>query len=142
MPLPFASLVTVSDAGSALSGATRAARAPNLEDESNGAFDNHKGWWHVVTRPHEATLRRVQSLACASASLIEEAGHLLGLDDGMIARIVTPERILEVAVPVRMDSGDVHVFTGWRIQHDSSRGPGKGGIRFHPSVNVDEIAAL
>jgi glutamate dehydrogenase (NAD(P)+) len=60
----------------------------------------------------------------------------------MIARIVTPERILEVAVPVRMDSGDVHMFTGWRIQHDSSRGPGKGGIRFHPSVNVDEIAAL
>lgn len=60
----------------------------------------------------------------------------------MISRIVTPERILEVAVPVRMDSGDIHVFTGWRIQHDSSRGPGKGGIRFHESVNVDEIAAL
>jgi glutamate dehydrogenase (NAD(P)+) len=60
----------------------------------------------------------------------------------MIRRIVTPERILEVAVPVRMDSGEIDMFTGWRIQHNSSRGPGKGGIRFHQSVNVDEIAAL
>lgn len=76
------------------------------------------------------------------ASLIEEAGHLLGLDEGMIKRITTPERILEVAVPVRMDNGEVEMFHGWRIQHDTSRGPGKGGIRFHPSVNVDEIAAL
>jgi len=75
-------------------------------------------------------------------SLIEKAGALLKLDDGMIKRIVTPERILEVAIPVRMDSGNVEMFHGWRIQHDTSRGPGKGGIRFHPSVNVDEIAAL
>jgi glutamate dehydrogenase (NAD(P)+) len=75
-------------------------------------------------------------------SLIEKAGHQLGLDDGMIKRIITPERILEVAVPVRMDSGAIEMFTGWRIQHNSARGPGKGGIRFHQSVNTDEIAAL
>jgi glutamate dehydrogenase (NAD(P)+) len=75
-------------------------------------------------------------------SLIEGAGHRLGLDEGMIKRIVAPERSLEVAVPVRLDNGDVEMFTGWRIQHDTSRGPGKGGIRFHPSVNHNEIAAL
>jgi glutamate dehydrogenase (NAD(P)+) len=75
-------------------------------------------------------------------SLIERAGELLGLNQGMMKRIITPERILEVAVPVRMDSGEVEMFTGWRILHDTSRGPGKGGIRFHQSVNVDEIAAL
>jgi glutamate dehydrogenase (NAD(P)+) len=75
-------------------------------------------------------------------SLIEEAGRVLGLDRGLVKRITTPERILEVAVPVRLDSGEVDVFTGWRILHDTSRGPGKGGIRFHPTVNVDEIAAL
>ena len=51
-------------------------------------------------------------------ALIEEAGHLLNLDDGMVRRIVAPERSLEVAVPVRLDSGEVQVFTGWRIQHD------------------------
>jgi glutamate dehydrogenase (NAD(P)+) len=95
----------------------------------------------VVTRPHETRSDEFNPWLRIS-SLIEKAGHLLGLDEGMIARIVTPERILEVAVPVRMDSGDINMFTGWRIQHDSSRGPGKGGIRFHPSVNVDEIAAL
>lgn len=95
----------------------------------------------MVTRLHEAIPDDLNPWL-RIASLIQGAGELLGLDDGMIQRIVTPERILEVAVPVRMDSGDVNMFTGWRIQHNSSRGPGKGGIRFHPSVNVDEIAAL
>lgn len=95
----------------------------------------------MVTRPHEANPNDFNPWL-RIASLIQEAGHLLKLDEGMIQRLVTPERILEVAVPVRMDSGDVEVFTGWRIQHNTSRGPGKGGIRFHPSVNVDEIAAL
>ncbi|NNN03400.1 MAG: Glu/Leu/Phe/Val dehydrogenase [Acidimicrobiaceae bacterium] len=75
-------------------------------------------------------------------SLIEDAGRLLGLDRGLVKRITTPERSLEVAVPVRLDSGEIEVYTGWRILHDTSRGPGKGGIRFHQSVNVDEIAAL
>ena len=95
----------------------------------------------MVTRPHDADVHAFNPWLHV-ASLIEQAGHLLGLDEGMIKRIVTPERILEVAVPVRMDSGEVEMYTGWRIQHDTSRGPGKGGIRFHPSVNVDEIAAL
>jgi len=95
----------------------------------------------VVTRPDEEQPDEFNPWLRV-ASLIEKAGHLLGLNDGMIQRIVTPERILEVAVPVRRDSGEVDMFTGWRIQHNTSRGPGKGGIRFHPSVNVDEIAAL
>ncbi|MGA7834147.1 MAG: Glu/Leu/Phe/Val dehydrogenase [Acidimicrobiales bacterium] len=95
----------------------------------------------MVTRLHEAIPDELNPWM-RIASLITEAGQLLGLNDGMIMRIVTPERILEVAVPVRMDSGDVHMYTGWRIQHNTARGPGKGGIRFHPSVNVDEIAAL
>jgi glutamate dehydrogenase (NAD(P)+) len=96
---------------------------------------------NVVTRPHEALPHEFNPWLRV-ASLIEKAGAVLGLNEGLIKRIVTPERILEVAVPVRMDSGDVEMYHGWRIQHDTSRGPGKGGIRFHPSVNVDEIAAL
>ncbi len=95
----------------------------------------------MVTRPNESVSEDFNPWTHVS-SLIERAGHLLQLDEGMIKRIITPERILEVAVPVRMDSGNVEMFTGWRIQHDTSRGPGKGGIRFHQSVNVDEIAAL
>ncbi len=75
-------------------------------------------------------------------SLLEEAAQLLHLDEGTTKMIVIPERILEVAIPVRLDDGRVEMFKGWRIQHDSSRGPGKGGLRFHPSVDVFEIAAL
>ncbi len=95
----------------------------------------------MVTRPDEATSHEFNPWLRV-VSLIESAGALLGLRDDMVQRIVMPERVLEVAVPVRMDSGNVEMFTGWRIQHDTSRGPGKGGIRFHPSVNTDEIAAL
>jgi glutamate dehydrogenase (NAD(P)+) len=95
----------------------------------------------VVTPPNESAADDFNPWTHVS-SLIERAGQLLELDEGLIKRIITPERILEVAVPVRLDSGDVEMYTGWRIQHDTSRGPGKGGIRFHQSVNVDEIAAL
>jgi glutamate dehydrogenase (NAD(P)+) len=75
-------------------------------------------------------------------SLLEEAAQLLHLDEGTTKMIIAPERILEVAIPVRLDDGRVEMYKGWRIQHDSSRGPGKGGIRFHPSVDVNEVAAL
>lgn len=54
----------------------------------------------------------------------------------------TPARVLEVAVPVRLDDGSVEVFTGWRVHHNTVRGPGKGGVRFHPDVDADEVRAL
>jgi len=73
---------------------------------------------------------------------IERAASQLGLDDGLTKRIITPERILEVAVPVRHDDGSTEMYVGWRIQHDTSRGPGKGGIRFHQAVDAHQIAAL
>jgi glutamate dehydrogenase (NAD(P)+) len=75
-------------------------------------------------------------------SLLEEAAQLLHLDEGTTKMIIVPERILQVAIPVRRDDGAVEMYTGWRIQHDTSRGPGKGGLRFHPTVDVYEIAAL
>ena len=95
----------------------------------------------MVTRPNETPPQEFNPWLHV-CSLIESAGELLGLDEGTLKRIIAPERVLEVAVPIRMDSGEVAMYTGWRIQHDTSRGPGKGGIRFHPSVNADEIAAL
>jgi glutamate dehydrogenase (NAD(P)+) len=95
----------------------------------------------VVTRPEDVAPHEFNPWVHVS-SLIRDAGKLLGLDQGMVKRITTPERIHEVAIPVRLDNGQIEMFTGWRILHDTSRGPGKGGIRFHSSVNVDEIAAL
>jgi len=73
---------------------------------------------------------------------IEDAAALVSLDPDIHCLLRSPERVLEVAVPVRMDDGHVEVFTGWRIHHDTSRGPAKGGIRFHPSLHAREVAAL
>ena len=73
---------------------------------------------------------------------IDDAAALVGLDPDIHCMLRVPKRILEVSIPVRMDSGHVEVFTGWRIHHDTTRGPGKGGIRFHPSIGAAEVAAL
>jgi glutamate dehydrogenase (NAD(P)+) len=73
---------------------------------------------------------------------LDDAAELIGLDPDVHAMLRVPRRVLEVRVPVRMDDGRVEVFTGWRIHHDTTRGPGKGGIRFHPTVDVGEITAL
>lgn len=53
-----------------------------------------------------------------------------------------PKRVLEVSIPVRMDTGRIKVFTGYRVQHNEARGPFKGGIRYHPQVDLDEVKAL
>jgi glutamate dehydrogenase (NAD(P)+) len=78
----------------------------------------------------------------AICARIEDAASLLGLEDGLTQIIVKPERILEVAIPIRRDDGRLEIFTGWRVQHSTARGPGKGGIRFHPDVDVHEVMAL
>src|SRR5215475_8766404 len=70
------------------------------------------------------------------------AAEFLKLDPGLRQILRTPKRILEVSLPTKMDNGQVRVFTGYRVQHNISRGPGKGGIRYHPKVTLDEIKAL
>jgi glutamate dehydrogenase/leucine dehydrogenase len=66
----------------------------------------------------------------------------LGLDNDTREMIKYPERVLTVTVPVRMDDGRIHRFEGYRVQHSTVRGPGKGGIRYHPQVTLDEVKAL
>ena len=73
---------------------------------------------------------------------IDDAAALASLDPDIHCLLRAPERVLEVSVPVKMDDGHVEVFTGWRIHHDTSRGPAKGGIRFHPALQAREISAL
>ena len=73
---------------------------------------------------------------------LDDAATLTGVDPAVHCLLRNCERVLEVAVPVRMDDGTVEVFAGWRVHHDTTRGPGKGGIRFHPDVDVDEVKAL
>jgi len=70
------------------------------------------------------------------------AAEFLKLDPGLRQILRTPKRILEVSIPTKMDNGQVKVMTGYRVQHNIARGPGKGGIRYHPGVTLDEVKAL
>jgi len=72
----------------------------------------------------------------------DTAADALGLDNDTREMIKYPERVLTVTVPVRMDDGHIHRFEAYRVQHSSVRGPGKGGIRYHPQVTLDEVKAL
>ena len=70
------------------------------------------------------------------------AADKLGLDDGLRDVLGSCKREFTVNFPVKMDSGDIQVFTGHRVHHNVTRGPAKGGIRYHPDVTLDEVKAL
>jgi glutamate dehydrogenase (NAD(P)+) len=72
----------------------------------------------------------------------DEAAERLGMSQAMRAILRKPKRELIVNFPVRMDNGDVEMFTGYRVQHNINRGPAKGGIRYSPEVSLDEVRAL
>ena len=73
---------------------------------------------------------------------VRKAADILGLDEATFNAIAQPEEILTVSMPIRMDDGRLEVFTGYRVHHNSARGPMKGGIRYHPNVTLDEVKAL
>lgn len=75
-------------------------------------------------------------------STVNKAAAILGYSHSDYEAVLYPERELKVSVPVCMDDGSVRVFEGYRIQHSTSRGPAKGGIRYHQNVNEDEVKAL
>ena len=70
------------------------------------------------------------------------AAEFLKLDPGLRQILRTPRRVMEVAIPVKLDNGQLKVFTGFRVQHNIARGPAKGGVRFHPNLTLDEVRAL
>jgi glutamate dehydrogenase (NAD(P)+) len=73
---------------------------------------------------------------------LDEIAREMGLDPELHERLRYPKRALIVSVPVRLDNGTVHSFTGYRVHHDVTLGPAKGGIRFHPEVNLGEVSGL
>lgn len=73
---------------------------------------------------------------------LNKAIEVMKLDPSAADIISTPERTLEVSIPVRMDDGTTKVFTGYRSQHSTIMGPAKGGVRYHPGVNMDEVKTL
>jgi len=73
---------------------------------------------------------------------LEKAAKLIDLDKDVLARLSSPEKIVMASLPIRMDDGSLQVFQAYRVQYNSARGPYKGGIRFHPQVDLDEVKAL
>ena len=73
---------------------------------------------------------------------LDEAAEMIDLDPNLLRIIKEPRRITIVKLPIQMDDGSFQVFAGYRVQHSIVRGPGKGGIRYHPDVNLDEVKSL
>ena len=94
----------------------------------------------TVTGSSTTTAAR-SPLATAHAQL-SSAIEILGYDEGLHAMLATPRREITVAIPLRRDDGSTELFTGYRVQHNISRGPGKGGLRYAPGVDPDEVRAL
>jgi glutamate dehydrogenase (NAD(P)+) len=73
---------------------------------------------------------------------LEDVAEVIDIDKGVLERLSMPKRALVVSIPVRMDDGRTEVFIGYRVQHSLTSGPSKGGLRYHPSVDLGEVAAL
>ncbi len=85
--------------------------------------------------------KKINSLDVAMKQVDTAAKHL-NLNPGLIEKVRLTRRELTVHFPVKMDDGHIEMFTGYRVQHNTTRGPAKGGIRFHPDVDLDEVRAL
>ena len=73
---------------------------------------------------------------------LEAAIEYADVSEDTLERLRIPKSVLKVSIPVRMDDGSLRVFAGYRVRYDDTRGPTKGGIRFHPDVNTDEVQSL
>ena len=78
----------------------------------------------------------------ASDDQFNRAADLIGLDENVRLSLNVPDRELMVEVPLRRDDGSLESYRGYRVQHNNSRGPFKGGIRFHHEVDLDEVRSL
>lgn len=82
------------------------------------------------------------SALTTALSQLKDTVANLNLSDNEWRTLATPRRVFEVAVPLRRDNGDVEIYNGYRVQYSTTRGPGKGGVRFHPQVDINETIAL
>ncbi|RPH33603.1 MAG: Glu/Leu/Phe/Val dehydrogenase, partial [Chloroflexi bacterium] len=90
----------------------------------------------------QPTVVEAPNIWAVAQQQFDEAAQKLDLDAGLRRVLRVPKRELTVHFPVTMDDGHVEVFTGYRVQHNLSRGPAKGGIRYHQDVTLDEVRAL
>ena len=83
-----------------------------------------------------------KSLFTDASSRLERALKYVSISDDAIERLKYPKASLSVSIPVRMDNGTLRIFQGYRVRYDDTRGPGKGGVRYHPNVSIDEVQSL
>ena len=83
-----------------------------------------------------------KSLLADASVRLEKALQYVSISEDAIERLKYPKASLSVAIPVRMDDGSLQIFQGHRVRYDDTRGPGKGGVRYHPSVSLDEVQSL
>ena len=111
---------------------------PRTADGSNGNTKTNP-----VARPAEPREASAEVNAYETAlAQFDRAAHILNLDAGLAEHLRACKRELTVNFPVKMDNGEIKTFTGYRIHHNTSRGPTKGGIRYAPYVSLDEVRAL
>lgn len=90
----------------------------------------------------ESAVSESDSLFGGAQKVLDEAFEHAGVSDDTVEQLRLPKSALKVSIPVRMDDGSLRNFPGYRVRYDDSRGPTKGGIRFHPNVNIDEVQSL
>jgi len=83
-----------------------------------------------------------KKMLASAQTLIKKTAEKIGLKAQIIERLIEPEMVYEFSFPVKMDNGEIKLFKGWRIQHNSLLGPYKGGIRFHQQTSREEVQAL
>ena len=96
----------------------------------------------VIRMDRDTRFRHVDNPFEEMMSRFDAAAKLLDLDPGLYQVLRNPEKQLAVSIPITRDSGQIEVFTGYRVIYNSARGPGKGGIRFRPDVTLEEVTAL
>lgn len=96
----------------------------------------------TIVRPDKDRFLNEENPFGAMISRLDRAAGLLDLEPGIYKVLCACEKEITVSIPVMMDNGEVEVFTGIRVLHNTSRGPAKGGVRFDPNVNIDEVKAL
>jgi len=83
-----------------------------------------------------------RSLLADASQRLEQALKFASISEDAIESLKFPRASLSVSIPVRMDDGSLKVFQGYRVRYDDTRGPGKGGVRYHPHVTMDEVQSL
>ena len=107
-----------------------------------GSFPRWSGTSTNMTAQDTSAVQSRDNVWEMAQRQLDEVSVLIGLNESLHGYLRQPKRVLEVSIPARMDNGGFRMFTGYRVQHNLSRGPGKGGIRFHPDVTLDEVKAL